>query len=133
MSTSSDEETTAREKGGRGAGEARARRANSDGGFDSSESEVGRSSPDRGYVHRPNGEPGAEPEPSGFGDRGWALVAAVVLSFLVVPGIIYLVPSAPGELGLSFFATMLALPLVPALILGLTAVWSMTAATRGEK
>ncbi|WP_224268440.1 hypothetical protein [Haloprofundus salinisoli] len=103
-----------------------------DGVRDSEESKVGRTTSERGYVHRPNGEPSAEPEPAGFGDRGWALVAAVVLSFLVVPGVIYLVPSAPGELGLSFFAAMLALPLAPAVILGLTAVWSMTAATRGE-
>ncbi|WP_224449134.1 hypothetical protein [Haloprofundus salilacus] len=100
----------------------------------SEESTTGRETEtDGGYVHRPDGEPNAEPEPSGFGVRGWALVAAVVLSFLVVPGVIYLVPSAPGELGLSFFAAMLALPLAPALILGLTAVWSMTAATRGNE
>ncbi|WP_224334751.1 hypothetical protein [Haloprofundus halobius] len=114
MSTSSDEETA----GSRDADESRVHQTKSDGG----------------YVHRPDGEsnPNPEPEPTGFGDRGWTLVAAVVLSFLVVPGFIYLVPSAPGELGLSFFATMLALPLVPAVILGLTAVWSMTAATRGE-
>ncbi|KTG09459.1 hypothetical protein AUR64_16930 [Haloprofundus marisrubri] len=118
MSTSSEDSSAEKEtEGSRG----------------SEESRAGRTASDGGYVHRPDGEPRTEPEPSGFGDRGWALVAAVVLSFLVVPGVIYLVPGAPGELGLSFFAAMLALPLVPALILGLTAVWSMTAATRGEK
>ena len=69
----------------------------------------------------------------GFGDRGWVLVGVVVFSFLVVPGAIYLFPSAPAEAGLPFFAAMLALPLVPAALLGLTAVWSMTAATRGDR
>jgi hypothetical protein len=99
----------------------------------SSEDTKGETETDGGYVHRPDGEPRSEPEPSGFGDRGWALVAAIVLSFLVAPGVIYLVPTAPGDLGLSFFAAMLALPMAPAVVLGLVAVWSMTAATRGEK
>ncbi|WP_129113397.1 hypothetical protein [Halegenticoccus tardaugens] len=91
---------------------------------------------DGGYVHRPGtvaaGE-SSESKPAGFGRAGWVLVAAVVLSFLVIPGVIYLVPTAPAELGMSFFATMLVLPMVPALLLGLVAVWSMTAATRGRR
>lgn len=70
------------------------------------------------------------PEPTGFGDRGWVLVATVVLAFLVIPGIIYLRPALPGEAGLSFIVAMLILPLVPAVMLGLTAVWSMRASRR---
>lgn len=70
------------------------------------------------------------PEPTGFGDRGWVLVAVVVLAFLVVPGVIYLRPALPGEAGLSFVVAMLVLPLVPALLLGVTAVWSMAASRR---
>ena len=70
------------------------------------------------------------PTPSGFGDRGWALVATVVLAFLVIPGIIYLRPALPGEAGLPFIVAMLILPLVPAVLLGLTAVWSMRASRR---
>lgn len=102
---------------------------------------------DEGYVHRP-GATDAEPadgtdraddeetaplpgpEPTGFGDRGWVLVATVVLAFLVIPGIIYLRPALPGEAGLSFVVAMLILPLVPAVMLGLTAVWSMRASRR---
>ena len=98
---------------------------------------------EEGYVHRP-GEtddrgPSPEtderaplpgPEPTGFGDRGWVLVATVVLCFLVVPGVIYLRPALPGEAGLSFIVAMLILPLVPALLLGLTAVWSMRESRR---
>lgn len=70
------------------------------------------------------------PPPDGFGDRGWVLVATVVLAFLVIPGIIYLRPALPGEAGVPFIVAMLILPLVPALLLGLTAVWSMSASRR---
>jgi hypothetical protein len=107
---------------------------------------------EEGYVHRPDtdaadhGQPDPEqgdtaaaaaegaslpgPEPDGFGDRGWVLVATVVLAFLVIPGIIYLRPALPGEAGLPFLVAMLILPLVPAVLLGLTAVWSMRASRR---
>jgi hypothetical protein len=70
------------------------------------------------------------PEPTGFGDRGWVLVATVVLAFLVIPGIIYLRPALPGEAGVPFIVAMLILPLVPAVLLGLTAVWSMRESRR---
>ncbi|WP_136589419.1 hypothetical protein [Salinigranum halophilum] len=100
---------------------------------------------DDGYVHRPDAGDDSErpvgdereeraplpgPEPTGFGDRGWVLVATVVLCFLVVPGVIYLRPALPGEAGLSFIVAMLILPLVPAVLLGLTAVWSMRESRR---
>jgi hypothetical protein len=89
-----------------------------------------------GYVHRPD-EAGAsgsesytgEPEGEGFGNQGWLLVAGVIICFLVIPGFIYLNPTAPAQLGWTFFATFLALPLVPAVLLGLIAVWSMQAAS----
>lgn len=80
---------------------------------------------DGSRVHHP------EPEPTGFGRRGWVLVAAVVVSVLVVPGAVYLFPAAPARAGLPFLAAMLVLPMVPAVILGVVAVWSMTAATAG--
>ena len=99
---------------------------------------------DGGYVHVP-GDDGAdatdgdapggstteadEPAADGFGRKGWALTAAIFTCALVIPGIIYLYPYAAGAFGLTFFATYLALPLVPAILLGLVAVWSMTAAT----
>lgn len=94
---------------------------------------------DSGYVHRPEGvdetssasgsEPyTGEPEGEGFGRQGWLLVAGVVVCFLVIPGVIYLKPTAPAAVGLPFFATFLVLPLIPAVILGLLAVWSMRAA-----
>jgi hypothetical protein len=107
---------------------------------------------EEGYVHRPDADDADEdspadpehadtaaagegaslpgPEPDGFGDRGWALVATVVLAFLVIPGVIYLRPALPGEAGLPFVVAMLILPLVPAVLLGLTAVWSMRESRR---
>jgi cytochrome b subunit of formate dehydrogenase len=95
---------------------------------------------DGGYVHVPEGEDGESrpgerpvsdgPAADGFGRKGWALTAVLFTCVLVIPGIIYLYPYAAGWFGLPFFATYLALPLVPAVLLGLVAVWSMTAATR---
>jgi hypothetical protein len=64
----------------------------------------------------------------GVDRHGWVLVAGVVACFLVVPGLIYLRPAIPAAAGLPFFATFLILPLVPAVLLGLLAVWSMRAA-----
>ena len=92
---------------------------------------------DSGYVHRPqSGDSAVDDEPytgkaegEGFGAQGWLLVAGVVVCFLVIPGFIYLFPAAPAQLGWTFFATFLALPLVPAVLLGLLAVWSMQAAS----
>ncbi|WP_253738942.1 hypothetical protein [Halohasta salina] len=94
-------------------------------------------SEDGGYVHRPEGDGSSvddgpytgEAEGEGFGTQGWLLVAGVVVCFLVIPGVIYLFPTAPARLGWTFFATFLALPLVPAVLLGLLAVWSMQAAS----
>ena len=90
-----------------------------------------------GYVHRPGGAPandtGDDAESAGFGTRGWGLVGVLVLCTLVVPGIIYLDPSAFAAVGVPYTVALLVLPLLPAGILGLTAVWSMTGATRGGR
>ena len=91
-----------------------------------------------GYVHKPDGpadgeSAGTDPytgkaEGEGFGSQGWVLVAGVIVCFLVIPGYIYLNPTAPAEIGWTFFATFLVLPFIPAVLLGLLAVWSMQAA-----
>jgi len=85
---------------------------------------------------RASGEAGRTGEVSveadGFGAKGWALTAVLFVSVIVIPGIIYAYPYAAGGLGFTFFATYLALPLVPAALLGLVAVWSMTAAVADE-
>jgi len=97
---------------------------------------------DGGYVHVPDegdgsgaaGRTASESEPAadGFGRTGWVLTAVLFTCVLVIPGVIYAYPYVPGVFGFSFFSTYLALPLVPAVLLGLVAVWSMTAATRTE-
>ncbi|MDR9380181.1 MAG: hypothetical protein RI560_00705 [Natronomonas sp.] len=61
-----------------------------------------------------------------FDWRGWALVGAIFVAFVAVPGIIYLYPHAPSIVGLSFWDTYLVLPMIPAVILGLLAVWATT-------
>jgi hypothetical protein len=87
-------------------------------------------SDDGEYVHRPgegdaDADANLETQQEEFGRRGWVLVGVIVLSTIVVPGIIYLYPAGPGNLGVSFLAAMLALPMLPAILLGATAVWSL--------
>jgi len=60
------------------------------------------------------------PEADGLDTRGWVLVAAVVLSFFVIPGIVLVRPP-----GLPFEVALLILPLLPAVLLGAVAVWAM--------
>lgn len=98
------------------------------------------SSDDGGYVHDPSsfddeserreGSDGADwvddpahPEASDreFDWRGWTLVAVVLFAFIVSPGIILLWPPATDYL----FA-LIALPLAPAILLAVTAVWATT-------
>jgi len=56
---------------------------------------------------------------------GWVLVVAVIVAVLVVPGAIYLWPAGGQVLGATYRTAMLVLPMIPAAILGLIAVWSM--------
>lgn len=60
-----------------------------------------------------------EPEEE-LGRRGWVLVGVVFLSFVVIPGIILVRPPAL----LDFFTAYLGLALVPALLMGVVAVWA---------
>lgn len=62
-----------------------------------------------------------------FDWRGWALVGAIVVSFLLLPAVVLFLPAARGQiqsLGLTFRDAYLVLPLVPAVLLGAIAVWS---------
>lgn len=71
---------------------------------------------------------GAHPEAADrrFDWRGWTLVGAIFVSFLVIPGVIVLYPHVGPMLGLTFWDTYLALPLIPAVVLALLAVWATT-------
>ncbi|WP_458209610.1 hypothetical protein [Haladaptatus sp. NG-SE-30] len=54
-----------------------------------------------------------------FGRSGWILVGVMLFAFVVAPLLIYLRPPA-----LPFKFSYLVLPLLPAILLGATAVWS---------
>lgn len=64
-----------------------------------------------------------------FGWRGRVLVGWMVVAFALVPGYLFFFPRAPDVLslfGLGFRDTYLVFPLVPAILLGLLAVWATT-------
>jgi hypothetical protein len=87
-----------------------------------------REQPD-GYVHRPAGDvrPHQAPPDGTFDWRGWVLVGVVLVAFLAVPAAILFLPQARGfvaSLGLTLRDAYLVLPLVPAFLLGATAVWA---------
>ncbi|RQG91065.1 hypothetical protein [Natrarchaeobius chitinivorans] len=101
------------------------------------------SSDDGGYVHDPSAfddedgrrrddaddsdddwiEQPADPASTDreFDWRGWVLVGVIVLAFVVAPVTIIL---WPPEVGYRF--ALLILPLVPAVLLAVTAVWATT-------
>ncbi|MFC7213926.1 hypothetical protein ACFQO4_07510 [Saliphagus sp. GCM10025334] len=56
-----------------------------------------------------------------FGRRGWVLVGMIVLAFIVAPGLILLTPP-----DMDYWFALLILPLLPATMLALTAVWATT-------
>ena len=57
-----------------------------------------------------------------FGQRGWILVAVIVLAFVIAPIGVMLVP--PGGEGYLF--ALVLVPLIPAVVLAATAVWATT-------
>lgn len=62
--------------------------------------------------------------------RGWFLVGVVVICFLVIPAFILFIPQMSGfisSLGFSMRQAYLVFPMIPAIILGLTAVWAAVA------
>ncbi|MFB6142682.1 MAG: hypothetical protein ABEJ30_04995 [Halorientalis sp.] len=82
----------------------------------------------------PRNDPAVDHAGSDFDWRGWVLVGVVVLAFLVAPGLLYLLPTVRGAveaLGLGFRNTYLVVPLVPALLLGVVAVWSAVRSRAG--
>ena len=79
----------------------------------------------------PDGEgatyPSHAPPSDEFGWEGWVVVGVLIFSFLVVPPAIIYLPEAQDvvrSLGLTLRDAYLALPMVPAILLGATAVWA---------
>ncbi|WP_336364254.1 hypothetical protein [Halalkalicoccus salilacus] len=75
---------------------------------------------EEGYVYEPGVNESATPEEREFDWRGWTLVATVVFAFIVSPAVILL---QPPDL-LPFSVAYLVLPLAPAVLLGIVAVWT---------
>lgn len=93
-------------------------------------------SSDDGYVHDPAASDGERTDPEvnparepvhpaaadrEFGRRGWVLVGVIVFAFVVAPLAILLVPP-----DVDYLFALLILPLAPAVLLALTAVWATT-------
>jgi hypothetical protein len=76
------------------------------------------------YVYEPAVADPPSPTEQEFGRQGWLLVAAVVLAFLVIPVTIYL--NAANVIALPFRLAFLALPMIPAVVLAVLAVWVTT-------
>lgn len=55
--------------------------------------------------------------------QGWTIVAVLVLSTLVIPGAI-LLRGTLTDLGLPWMDTLVALPMVPALLFAAVGVWT---------
>jgi hypothetical protein len=87
---------------------------------------------DAGYVHAPEDDAhGTKPRGAerDFGLRGWLLVAWLVVALIVVPALLFYIPQAGAftkSIGLGYRDAFLVLPLVPALVLGVLAVWATT-------
>jgi len=61
-----------------------------------------------------------------FDRRGWVLVGAIIVSFLVVPGIIYVYPYVTSGFNRLSIVVYFLLPLFSAIALGLLAVGATT-------
>ena len=57
-----------------------------------------------------------------FGSRGWILIIAILLAFLLIPGLITFYPPT----WLSYRFAYLILPAIPAILLAIIAVWATT-------
>jgi hypothetical protein len=87
-----------------------------------------RPSPDSDGPARPEATTPARPDPveRPFDWRGWVLVVAVAVCFLVIPGVILAYPYVGERFGLPFYHTYLVLPMIPAVLLAVLAVWAAT-------
>lgn len=61
---------------------------------------------------------------------GWLLVGALAVALLVIPAAIVALPAGASVFGIPYVHTLVALPMVPAIGLGLLAVWTAVRARR---
>ncbi|WP_331234495.1 hypothetical protein [Natronorarus salvus] len=71
------------------------------------------------YVREQQIDPGERE----FDTRGWVLVATILLAFVVAPVAIYLLPHLVAD-NLSYLVALIVFPLLPAVLLGVVAVWA---------
>lgn len=79
------------------------------------------------YVHRQRNESSPVDVDRSFDWRGWVLVGSIIVSFLIVPGALLILPAVQGlvaSIGFSLRDAYLTLPLIPAFLLGAVSVWS---------
>jgi hypothetical protein len=82
--------------------------------------------PDGSTPARPGVAGETVPVGRSFDWRGWLLVGAIAVCFLVIPGVILAYPYVGRQLGVPFYHTYLALPMIPAVVLAVLAVWATT-------
>lgn len=73
------------------------------------------------------GRPTSLQPPEQLGWQGWVLVGVVFVSFLIIPLLVLYIPRISGllgSLGVSQRQAYIALPMIPAILLGVTAVWA---------
>lgn len=79
--------------------------------------------------------PYAPPPKERFDWRGWLLVGIILVSFVLIPIAILYIPAAGAVLaamGVSWRQAYLVLPLIPAVLLGATAVWAAVSSRSTE-
>jgi len=80
-----------------------------------------------------DGETGTDDE--GLGWRGWVLVGGLIVAMVVVPWTLVFLPEMQGfveSLGLGLRDAYLVLPMIPAVGLGILAVWAAVASRRPD-
>jgi len=89
--------------------------------------DAGADQPSASDAGRQTGRPQYVQAAEEMGWQGWLLVGLVCLCFLVIPVLILFIPQASGfidALGFSQRQAFLAFPMIPAILLGITAVWA---------
>ncbi|WP_232686315.1 hypothetical protein [Halobacterium zhouii] len=87
---------------------------------DSDDAPAGDTAGEAGGATGEPAEPKAETDMSRR--RQWLVVAALVVSGILAPAYLYFV--GPGSFGLGFRDTYLAIPMIPALLMGAVGVWT---------
>lgn len=73
------------------------------------------------------GMPAEYERPERFDWRGWTVVAVVFVSFLLVPAFVLYLPEAHwllSQIGFSHRQAYIVFPMIPAILLGVTAIWA---------